>query len=367
MATLLSLAVLVGAWAAYARNGHVPRLAQEMARLCCTPATTLAGLPPGEQLASAPLAAFPLVDAALRAAAAKDPARARASMTAAVRRDPRLAPARFWLAQDALANNRLQEAIEHLDWLYAIDQGSRAKFVEALAGIATLPGGVAAMRGYARRNPDWRKLVVERLVAIGASPAVTYAIVKPDADPISSGGGALINGLLARRDYERAYLAWLTQLPAGSVKDVGYIYDGNFRGLPGSPPFNWAITTWGDVSTDFTRNGAHVSYFGEAPAQILQQVTVLAPGRYVLEVTAKSLSAADANPVNATMACLEQPAVPLATIRLPGSGATTRMSARFVVPAGCAAQSIAFVGTPAEFPKPAEFTILSVAIRNDAS
>lgn len=368
VALLLLGAVLGEAWAAYCRDGRFPARAADVALLCCTPARTLAGLSPVEQLRSAPLAAFPLLDEGLRAAKAGDPPRARALMTQAVRRFPQLAEARFWLVQDAVAHHQYFEAIKHLDWLYAIYPQSRAKLIEALGGITTLPGGLSSMRAYVQRNPEWRKPLVEQLVSSGASPALSYALVSPDNDLSTSGGGALINGMLVRKDYERAYLAWLAQLPAANLVDVGNLYDSNLRGLPGALPFNWNLSDSDGVTTNLIKGGgAHISYFGDVVTRTLEQMTVLARGSYTLDVTTSTRSPADANQIAATIACVTPGATPLVTLRLPPSSHPTQSRAHFTVPGGCEAQLIAFVGTPAEFTKAADFDVVSVTITKDPS
>ncbi|MDO7840932.1 hypothetical protein [Sphingomonas immobilis] len=347
----------------YLRLGIFPHDVRQATYPCCGGA---AGKP-ADQLAQIPLAAGPLVAEATRLKQS-DPARARKLMLAAVARDPLSPEARAWLAADAAMRGDFPDTIVQLDWLYTLDAGSRPRAAKALAGLARFPASQAAVSAFAKRQPIWLNAVAEELVRSDADPAILFRVLGgagPRINGSDKGGydASVIDQLIKRKQYDLAYLAWVTQLPEGALDKVGYVYDGQFAKLPGSPPFNWRLTDNGEATVDYTKGGGlQVSYFGDGASQFAAQTLLLPPGAYRIAAAANRSGKADGNLAFFTLACAATPDTPLVTLDIPVGNAPARIGGNVTIADGCDVQVLALAGRPSDYPSTMQIAVTSVAI-----
>lgn len=351
-----------------ARLGRFPDTAAAVLAPCCRLAAFDPAANPARALAEAPLAAFPFWDAARHATATGDATRARSLAREAVRRDPRLAAARLWLAQDAISTGRFDAALDHLDWLYAVAPDARTGIATAIAQLAMTPVSRAVVERRATSSPHWLPSVIETLVRLKADPGTLFR-VSGGADVrsgVATGDkSAIIRDLIARKDYDRAYLAWVATLPAGAVGPVGYVYDQGFRNLPGLQPFNWTLLDSDVASVDYASGGgAIISYFGNGQARFLEQSVLLPPGAYRLTVVAGVSSDGDANKAIWAISCGTGQAA-LASLPITAKGAPAPAGVTFRVPADCPIQTVSLEGAPSDYPATTEIKVTSVTVVKD--
>ncbi|MBX9729926.1 MAG: hypothetical protein K2X59_01240 [Sphingomonas sp.] len=320
------------------------------------------------QLASAPLAAFPLWEEGARLGRRGETDRARRLIAEAVRRDPQLVEARLWLASDALQHRLFARALHQLDWLYTLVRPARPQIAVVLAQLAQEPGAEPSMIAFADRQPIWRQSVVSELMRSNAAPALIFRLLGGADGRAGStlvGQSGLVATLVARGRYDQAYLAWVAALPASALPSIGYIYDDHFRQLPGALPFNWTLADSPDASVDFVKGGGlEISYFGEKPAHLLDQLLVLPPGRYRFIATAHSLGSSESSRIGWALVCGDDQTRLLGMADVPVAPKPVTRGFAFAVAADCPAQRLSLDGTPAEISGAAEMKIRTVRIVN---
>jgi hypothetical protein len=315
-------------------------------------------------LAADPLDPVALTYLGLAADRKGDTSRARTLMTLAVRSDGRALRARLWLLDQDLRHRDYRAAIEHFDRLVRIGPPGTAALINAMAGVVRDPASRAPLARKLATNPPWRASFLYALNQQGVSPDVIYQLTPQDSakSQVLFEQAALLQSLLKNKEYERAYLAWINFLPESSLKQLGPIYDPQFQKLPGPLPFNWQLTDSAEGSSEFSKpHGLNVSYLGGSATPLTEQTLLLSPGRYRL--TAVASGSDENNQLSWTITC---PGVgePLQTMKITGlNGNHHRYATQFEVPAaGCGAQRLALMGSPAEFPRTTSVLFESVMV-----
>lgn len=372
---LMSMLVVVGFFAAtilvsvpfdLGRSGRFPHRAEEVLGPAYPWLPGRGGA--AGQLAWAPLAAFPLWEEGARLGRRGETVRARRLIAEAVRRDPQLVDARLWLANDALQHRLYARALDQLDWLYTLVRPARPQISVALAELAQEPAAQSSIIAFASRQPLWRQSVISELLRSKADPALIFALLGGADGRTGStlvGQSGLVATLVARGRYDQAYLAWVAALPASALTSIGYVYDDHFRQLPGALPFNWTLANSPDASVDFVKGGGlEISYFGEKPAHLLDQLWVLPPGRYRFIATAHSLGSSESSKIGWTLFCGDDQTRLLGMAEVPVASKPVSRGFAFAVTADCPAQRLSLDGTPAEISGAAEMQIRTVRIVN---
>jgi hypothetical protein len=313
-------------------------------------------------LLRAPLAAEPLIYQSL---ARGDAMLAKATL----RRDPRSRAARRILVERAARTGRYSEALAHLDRLIFLEPQAQDKLLAAMAAIASDPASRAPLVALVDTKPAWRIEFLKLLNHGRADPALIFRLTNGPAGDVPAPDkldeqGALLTALVAKGDYERAYLAWINFLPGTALADVAAVYDGGFRRLAGPPPFNWLLTSNENGSAEFSgARGLRVDFFGSSPATFATQVLLLQPGAYRLRVEASGSGNSAAGTLYWTVTCITG-GDPIAKVSLAGLGDRPSVrGAAFTVPAAdCKAQRLALSGEPAEFPAPINATTTDVSM-----
>jgi hypothetical protein len=207
--------------------------------------------------------------------------------------------------------------------------------------------------------------VLQHLAANGASPELVLRVAGNPPVRVTELDAAdwrqtLLGAMVARGDVRRAYRLWgvFSGLKANEIRPG--VYDGEFRGTAGLPPFNWnfASSEMGAAERDRS-GGLQVEYYGRTAGELATQLVVLPPGRYRISFHAEGDLSSPQHRLIWRMQCLRSNApvfeFPLANITYAGRN----LAGDFSVPARCPAQWLKLVGEPTEFPK-----IENVLIRN---
>lgn len=348
----------------YGRAGHFPHYASDV--LGPLPKLLHSATTPAEQLARAPLAGFALFEEGERQAKAGNLAGARALVREAARRDPQLFEARLWLANDAVREAHYPEAVRQFDWLFAIGDSARPAITPLMVALAKIPQAQPAFEAYAARKPIWLQGVADGMMQPGGDPAFVFRLLGGTGGHEGAsevGKSALVASLVARQQYDAAYLAWVSSLPQSALGAVGYVYDNNFRQLPGALPFNWNLSSSDMASVDFLKEGGvQISYYGDGPAHLLEQTLTLPQGHFKFVARATNASDRDANHVAWSISCIGGATATLGRLDLPVAPTSQAHGVMFTVPANCPAQKLSLDGTPSEYPASANVEIKAVAI-----
>ncbi len=221
-------------------------------------------------------------------------------MTIAGRRSERDGPAQAWLFDYWFKHHDWPRAFKHADLLLRTHPQVTKQLDPTLEAAAV--ADPAARRELTRRLEDapfWREVFLSDLAQSGADPAPLLAILtdlnRANAKLSNEELEAVLVPLVNRHLYDEAYLTWTQSLPPKALTTLGNVYDPDFDGLPGAPPFNWALHQPNGGAVEIARapagdrGHALAVHLYDAPTQALAvQLINLPPGRYVL--TGQSLS-----------------------------------------------------------------------------
>jgi hypothetical protein len=319
------------------------------------------GLPGDEtyrQLAEAahrdPLGAEPFLYFGLRAIGRNDVKRGERLLLEARQRNPRLRLARLALLALFLRTGRIDEGASEAAALVRIAPRSESVLVPELARLAVDPETQNQVIAAFGADP-LMGLVLNHLVQKGADPDLVLRLSA--RQPVARGGDVapwqarLIEALVQRGDLERAHALWrrYSAIPDGARETV---YDPRFEGLPGPPPFNWSYASGNLGAAERVSGPAlEVDYFGRASGPLVEQTTVLTPGRYRLSLRAEGSATGQGSRLAWRVTCRgsERPILEIPVVQIDYTPKT--LTGDFTIPAsGCRAQRLQLVGIAAEFP-----------------
>lgn len=272
-------------------------------------------------------------------------------MTIAGRRTPRDEPTQIWLFNAAVRRGDFTQAFAHADALLRVQPGYADRLNPILVANLANPMAVPALLRRLAFRPDWRRGFMAYLA--GRQPDVDVAVTVFDglhagpAPPTPEETTGLINRLVSDHQYRDAKDVWARLLPGRASVADDLVYDGNFRGLPGAPPFNWDLASGSGALSELvtTPDGAralHVQFPTGISVRLAQQMLVLSPGRYRLSGGVRFDGAAPTAVLAWRVGCIDGPGATLVETRQVGGGAVRRtFFGDFVVPAtGCTAQAL---------------------------
>jgi hypothetical protein len=284
------------------------------------------------------------------------------------RRDPRSRSARLILLDRYLRTNRVPEAGVEIAALNRLMPRAGEVLIPQLALMVREPRTGASLVKVLANEPELQQAVLEKLAASGADPALILRVAASSRATAGTSAGlpwqrALLDKLIDQNDLGRAHSLWrsFAGLPAGGA-DKG-VYDGDFRGAPGAPPFNWRLTSAEAGVADRVKTPAlQVDFYGRADIVLASQLLLLKPGRYRLQFRAEGDAKGEGSQLVWTIACTGSKAQ-LLSLPLRDVDYTPRgLSGEFTVPAGCAGQWLRLSGTAGEFPKGQSATIAQLRI-----
>lgn len=317
-----------------------------------------------ELLRRAPLLDTPLSLRGLKAFEAGRQEEADRAFGAAFARNPRSVPGRVWLINRALQAGDVDRAVGLVSGLFAIKPDDAEVYTDALASIASLPGGLSSLTrrlSAAPAPPSWAGAVVTRINALTPDPDRLIGLnrITPQTQD------AFIARILEQRGVRAAFEVWRSFTPEAGEGDVAWPYDGRFTRRPGPAPFNWQSRS--DLIEFTPGGGLSVSYLGRGRPVLLEQLMMLGPGDYTLSTTLSGEASAQGGGLSWSIACspsdLELGRLALREL----SRSTSRRTLTFTVSGDqCVAQRLVLRGEPGEFPTRARAEIASVQIAPQA-
>lgn len=317
----------------------------------------------------AALSEVPLLIAAREAIAAGDVVRADRLIALASRRNPRSRYARLLELDQHIRLGRTAEAATAMAVLTRSFPDARRLLTGQLARMAVDPASRDAVRRAMAADPQLTAGVLEQLARRGEDPETILALAG-DRPPPAAGGETpawqrlMLDNMVERGRVREAQAAWLRLTGADPGGLAGGIYDRDFAGLPGPPPFNWQLETGSDGFAERTANSLHVEYYGRRDARLAGQLLLLPPGRYRLVFTAAGdAEGGEGGRLAWTVHCHpggnRVAAIVLTGVDFSGK----RITGDFVVPErDCPGQWLRLIGNSAEFPKDQQVTIRELRI-----
>jgi hypothetical protein len=317
----------------------------------------------------APLSDVPLLIGARQALAAGRDAQADRLIEMAARRNPR---SRYTLLLELDRNirrGRTAEAAETMGVLTRFFPEVGDFLVAELARMAADPASRAAVRHVMETDPQLRTAVLEQLARDGGDPDVVIALAGPQARLAARADAPrwqrlLLDGLVGRGQPGEALRIWSRLVGPEAPVRVGGIYDPDFAGLPGPPPFNWSLAAGADGFAERAGGGGlYAQFFGRGDAELASQLILLEPGSYRLVFKVAGEADGEHGLLAWTVAChpggQRLVAIPIPEVDF----AARQLVADFRVPqSGCASQWLRLVGTAAEFPEDQQITITDLRI-----
>jgi hypothetical protein len=235
-----------------------------------------------------PLSSYPFAVAALAAERDGDDAAARRLMLRAMQMRPRSPAIRVWLAYSFAKTGQLNEAVQHAASLYELAPAMAPRISPLLAQLAAQPAGRQAVRHALEGTPHLVSIAQTAPIGSLGPSALEELLSGLDKAHFPAVQARVADEYLVAGDFRGARSAWGRFLPQDSGP-VEPIYDGSFAGLPGSRPFNWELSSSGDLQAgpvasrlDAPRTALRVERVGSSRATAARQTLVVQPGRYRL-------------------------------------------------------------------------------------
>lgn len=313
-----------------------------------------------------PLASEPFVFAGFQTLAANDIGRAEQLFAEARRRNPRLPAARLALISIYLNTDRPGPAGQEIAATIRTVPGSANVLIDELVRISQNPASRRALAAAIGDDPLMAE-VLNRLVRTDAAPDAILELAARQP-PAADGRFAPWQSRIVEMMIDRGELARARQLWRGFARAEeqagGLLYDPEFRGLPGGPPFNWVYASNEIGSAERSASGGlDVDFFGRRSGQLVSQLLTLAPGSYQLAFRAEGSANGQGAQLVWRIACRGGAGL----VELPLGNVTYSpqdFSRNFVVPAGgCPAQTIELVGVAGEYPAQQTARITGLTLR----
>lgn len=277
--------------------------------------------------------------------------------------DPRSPQVRSWLLERDLARDDFPSALGHIDRLLVLAPQLRTQMLAALALLAQEPGTETSIRPMLAPRPVWFPNFFEALVAQEADPRLMRTLMDPisTADPYAQ--RLYLERLIATGAHEEARSAWLALLPRGQ-RPSGPVSDPTFLLKAGLEPFAWRYPAHDQGSVELVPGGGmRAFYLSNAPAQLAEQMLVLRPGRYRLELTGHVLPEVPASKLDWRLRCSSGAEV--AEAALPLSPTPKDVYVAFEIGgAACPTQRLSLEGVPGDAVQSLTAATTRIAIRS---
>lgn len=353
--------------AARAWNGHPQvNLALAMAEIGQAAAGGKRTVPPTAtrrmELASSrdPLAATPFLIQGTIAKTEGREAAAENLFAEAERRDPRLAAARYFLAELYLSSGRADLGLNEMSALVRLVPGGSQLVAPGLAKYALTPSAAPHLRKMFAANRGVGDLVLTELAADAGNAGLIMQLAEPglsaeDAPPAWQ--GRLLNALIERGDYGRAHLLWSRFSGIRGASSPGPVNEA-FAKIGAPPPFNWTFGSGSFGLAEPSSGGElKVIFYGRDDGELASQLLVLPPGQYRIGMVASSDANGDSG-LEWSVTCLPGKAKVTGVSLKNATAAGARLGETFTVPSqGCAAQWLKLVGKAGEVAKSEQATI----------
>jgi tetratricopeptide (TPR) repeat protein len=309
-------------------------------------------------LAELPLAFEPFFVAARGAEQRGDLRGAIALMEEARHRRPSYPAVRMQLMVYYTKAERYHEALSEVDVILRRNEELRPMLLPELTKLIADRRGREALAAVLATDPPWREEFFNAAGGRKLDPAEARDLyqrvraLKPRGD-LRLERQLILQAQASTGDYAGARQTLLAGLPERERAASQYLFDGSFSGLSAPKPFNWKFQDVdvgrAEPAKDSGRTYLDIAYFGGRPVNLAEQVLALRPGRYTLQLTARSDNAISSGALYWRLSCLPARTQIGALDLARASAADRRFTAAFTVPAtGCTSQALTLVAEPGD-------------------
>lgn len=261
--------------------------------------------------------------------------------------NPRSRQIRSWLLERDLRRGDVTSSIAHIDRLLVLAPELRPQTLAALALLAQEPATHTPILAMLAPRPDWFPNFFDALYAQQVDPSLMRKLIEPIATAGPHAQRLYIGRLVDAGRLQEARSVWLGLLPP-QQRQSEHVYDGTFLQKAGLAPFAWRYPGQDHASTELVPGGGmRAFYLSNAPAQFAEQMLVLPPGRYRLQLSAHVRPDVPASKLSWRLRCTG--GADLAALTLPLSPALQELRADFRIGDGaCATQLLSLEGTPGD-------------------
>jgi len=282
-----------------------------------------------------------------------DAPRARATLEAGRRLDPRQRLIHLLLLDRYLRESRFAQAGSEFSVLARLMGPTQAPIATALAAMTLNPGTRDAVRRTLATDPDLERAVLVALARSDTPPADIFALASPAARVDAAGWApALVERLVERGRFNEARGVWQRIHRLSPAAAAAPIFNPGFARVPASPPFNWTLVAGSMGAADIRDGGLAVDYYGRESGDLASQLLVLRPGRYRFSVVVDPGKTDPGAGVRWSLVCATGDHPTLATLPVAAGPARRKPGVDFAVPASCPAQALVLRGEAGEFPVP---------------
>ncbi|MEG3089576.1 tetratricopeptide repeat protein [Sphingomonas sp. PB4P5] len=291
-----------------------------------------------------------------------------ATLEAAQRLDPRDRLVHLLLLDSYLKAGRYDDVAAQFAVATRLVGQARAPIAAALAAMIKMPAMYPAARRALQADPALEQAVLITLAQSDSPPAAIFALAsaaaRRDAGVNGGWGPVLINRLVNEERYAEARSVWRNVYRLSAAQVAPLVFDGGFRRLTGSPPFNWTLTSASLGAADIRDQTLAVTYYGRDTGELARQTLMLAPGAYRFAVTVEGAKASVGPSLAWSLRCAGAKS-DLMTLPATGteSGEGHRIVAAFTVPSDCPAQQLTLTGTAGEFAAPINLVFRDLDVR----
>jgi len=300
--------------------------------------------------------------------------RATVLMEEARRRRPNSTSVRFLLLGYYSLANAYQKAIDEADMAMRVNSRSMTLILPAFAKLVAVdPKARQAIAVALAKEPVWRQAFLEVAANEKMDPDAAAALVADvrRLSPSRIPGPEevfLIRVLFNAGEARRARALWESYQPAGR-RPIAAVFDGDFRGAQGMPPFIWNYQSGQDGNAEIAKAGPgnppslEINYFGDDETGLAEQTLAIKPGRYRLSSTFRGESSSPDIRLSWTLTC-HSTNQPIGALRLQplGSASITRETAVSVPLSGCGGQKLTLVGQPSDLSSSLSAQITNVSL-----
>ena len=305
----------------------------------------------------APLAPEPFVVRGVQAQVAGDRGLAIQSFQAALLRDDRSVPARYFLAQQYFQSGDAGSALKEVATLARMVPGGVDNLAPYIAGYAKDPRTRPQMLALFRSDSKIENAALTVLAADPKNSDLIQGLANPSI-AFPAWAARLLESLVEAGEYAKARAIWASASHISPSSDL--VFDARFSRPNVPAPFNWTLTSSALGLAERQPGGRlHVIYYGQDDGLLAKQLLTLTPGRYRLTMrTSGDLAHAQSLTwtVNCALSGSTLLSLPLGRPILSGV---------FAVPKNCGGQYIQLDGRAPDLPQQADITISALSLRRE--
>jgi len=279
------------------------------------------------------------------------------SFRAALLRDGRSVPARYFLAEQYFQRGDAGSALKEVATLARMVPGGVDNMAPYIASYAKDPRTRRQMLALFRLDPRIEQAALTVLAADPANADLVLSLATASGGP-PSWSARLLESLVGAGQYAKARAVWATTFRVAPSPEL--LFDAKFKrgDIPG--PFNWTLASSALGLAERQPGGRlHVIYYGQDDGALATQLLLLKPGRYRLSMQASG-DPSHARSLIWTLTCAASNSL-LLSLPL----AVSNPGAVFEVPQHCEGQYLQLVGHSPDLPQQADVTISGLSLSEE--